>query len=174
MIGRLKYIFACLKYCKHFQIRGFLGRGSKIIIDKDHSDISLGGRLYLGDYSKVVVRGGARLLIDDNFATNENVKIIVRKSVSIGKKVSVGPNVVITDNNHDYRSSDYRQNFKCRPVIIGDNVWIAANCVILPGTTIGQGSVIAAGTVVSGSVPENSLVFNGWERSLVFKPILKK
>ena len=46
------------------------------------------------------------------------------------------------------------------PVVIGDNVWIGANAVILKGTYIGSNTVIGAGTVVSGSIPPKSLVFD--------------
>ena len=51
--------------------------------------------------------------------------------------------------------------FLTSPIIIEDNVWIGSNCTILKGSHIGTGSVIAAGTVIKGKIPPNSIVFNG-------------
>ena len=47
---------------------------------------------------------------------------------------------------------------KVRPVTVGDNVWLGTNCFILPGTTIGEGSIVAAGAVVRGEVPPYTVV----------------
>ena len=53
------------------------------------------------------------------------------------------------------------------PVTIGNNVWLGAGVIVLKGVTIGDGSVIAAGTVVNRDIPDNSLVYN--QRELVIK-----
>ncbi len=53
---------------------------------------------------------------------------------------------------------DKKNEFKDAPIIIGKNVWIAANCCILKGTKIGDNSIIGAGCVLSREIPANTIV----------------
>lgn len=82
----------------------------------------------------------------------------VHGPVSIGDDVMIGPFALVYTTNHQTKSLDVpmiEQGFtECRPVIIGNDVWIGARVTILPGVNIGRGSVIAAGSVVTGDVPE--------------------
>lgn len=80
------------------------------------------------------------------------------KKITIGKNCLIAANTQIFDGSgHDLSFPDAENRVNTRgiikPIIIEDNVWIGANCIILPGITIGQGSVIAAGSVVSKNVP---------------------
>ena len=104
------------------------------------------------------------LYIGNDVQINDRCHIAVAQSIEIGNNVLIASNVFITD--HDHGSFD-ESNLKvapkeralvCKPVIIGDNVWIGQNCVILKGVTIGNNCVIAAGSVVTKSTPPNSLV----------------
>lgn len=76
--------------------------------------------------------------------------------IKIGKNLRTGPGVKIISANHDV--NDYAQHVKTRPIVIGDNCWLAANAVILPGVELGDHVVVAAGAVVTKSVPSNCLV----------------
>jgi len=81
--------------------------------------------------------------------------------LTIGNNVIMGPDVLIKTENHNY--SDTRrlireQGFCSEPVIIGDDVWIGTRAIILPGVEIGEGSVIAAGAVVTKDVPPYTVV----------------
>lgn len=82
--------------------------------------------------------------------------------VVIGDHVLVASHVVITSQSHAVdavaRNLLYRDTDVMAPVVIERNVWIGANACILPGVTIGRDSVVAAGAVVTKSVPERSLV----------------
>ncbi len=69
----------------------------------------------------------------------------------------IGHNVVLATLNHAFEPS-HRQDMNPQPIKIGNNVWIGANSTILPGVTIGDGAIIAAGAVVSKDVPENAVV----------------
>lgn len=74
----------------------------------------------------------------------------------------MGPDVIIYSNSHEYKDLNVPINQqgmkKSAPVYIGNNVWIGARVVILPGVHIGDNSIIGANTVVTKSVPENSVV----------------
>lgn len=99
------------------------------------------------------------LNIGKNCFFNKNVMIVSKKKVDIGNNVIIGPNVVIVDHDHDYKSDDRQTSFKRAPIIIEDNVWIGANVVITKGSMIGANSVVAAGTVVRGTYTDNLLIY---------------
>jgi maltose O-acetyltransferase len=80
-------------------------------------------------------------------------------SITIGRGVSVGHHVVCITANHE-TGWDTRRCGVCipKPIVIEDGCWIGARATILPGVTVGQGSVVAAGAVVTADVPPNTLV----------------
>ena len=124
--------------------------------------MELGNRLRVHSGSRLSVTNGAFLSIGDNTAINYNCIFVARKSIYIGKDCTFGPNVVIYDHDHDFRHSKTMNGtvFIEEEIRIGDNVWIGANCIILKGSIIGDNSVIAAGTVVRGEIPSNSVAYN--------------
>lgn len=81
--------------------------------------------------------------------------------LEIGSNVMMGPHVIITTANHVFSNLNIPmrvQGLVNKKVIIGDDVWVGANVVILPGVTIGNGSIIAAGAVVSKDVSSQVIV----------------
>ncbi len=79
----------------------------------------------------------------------------------IGNDVMMGPEVLVYTRDHNHDNVDIpmdRQGFTYSKVIIEDDVWIGARVIILPGVTIGKGSIIAAGAVVTKNVPPYSVV----------------
>lgn len=102
---------------------------------------------------------GINIHVGDNFLTNYNVTILDVAPVYIGDDVMVGPNTLITAVGHPLSPKGRKARMGiCKPVKIGNNVWIGGNCTILPGVTIGDNCVIAAGAVVSKDVPANCVV----------------
>ena len=77
--------------------------------------------------------------------------------IEIGDRTMIGPNVTIVTINHDINPKT-RINAMPKPIKIGKNVWIGADCTILPGITIGDNSIIGAGSVVTKDVPYNVVV----------------
>ncbi|KAA9019467.1 DapH/DapD/GlmU-related protein, partial [Niallia endozanthoxylica] len=80
-----------------------------------------------------------------------------RGGITIGDGTMIGMNVTIATLNHGL-SIKTRNTTYPSPVIIRENVWIGSNATILPGATIGDNSVVAAGAVVTKDVPENTVV----------------
>ena len=81
--------------------------------------------------------------------------------VCIGNHVNLAQGITVTALNHNFEDTAMKideQGIATKPVVIGDDVWIGANAVILPGVTIGRHSVVAAGAVVTKDVPDNTLV----------------
>ena len=99
---------------------------------------------------------GYRTTIGDDFFSNFNLTILDGGGVEIGDRVFIGPNVGIYTANHP---TDVRRREKgyewALPVKIGNKVWIGGGVTILPGVTIGDNTVIAAGSVVTKDIPAN-------------------
>jgi len=81
--------------------------------------------------------------------------------VCIGSHVNLAQGITVTALNHHFKDCDKRideQGISTKPVVIGDDVWIGANAVVLPGVTIGSHVVVAAGAVVTKDVPDYCVV----------------
>lgn len=94
------------------------------------------------------------------------------QNITIGKNCLIAGNCQIFDSNRhelhlDNPEKRLQNTTSSKPVYIGNNVWIGANCLILPGVNIGDGSVIAAGSVVAKNVPSHSLA--GGNPAIVLK-----
>lgn len=83
------------------------------------------------------------------------VTVLGNGNVIFGKYVSTGPNVVIQTQSHEYEGEmlPYGTGYRVKDVVIGDAVWIGMDVLILPGTHIGEGAIIQAGSVVHGEIP---------------------
>ncbi len=81
--------------------------------------------------------------------------------VVIGNDVTMGPDVIIYTSSHEYKDLGIpikRQGKrKQKPVVIGNNVWIGARCILLPGVKVGDNAIIGANTVVTKDVPANAV-----------------
>ena len=101
---------------------------------------------------------GYNISIGDHFFSNFNLIILDVGHVRIGDNVQIAPNVGIYTAGHplhpDSRNSGYEYGID---ITIGDNVWIGAHCVILPGVTVGSNVVLGAGSVVTKDLPDNVL-----------------
>ena len=99
---------------------------------------------------------GTNVHIGEGFYANFNLVIVDDIDVYIGNNVMIAPNVTITPTGHPVDADLRRPGTQFSiPVRIGNNVWIGSNVVILPGITIGNNSVIGAGSVVTHDIPEN-------------------
>jgi acetyltransferase-like isoleucine patch superfamily enzyme len=81
--------------------------------------------------------------------------------VTIGNHVNLAQGITVTALNHNFKDTSKRideQGISTKPVVIGNDVWIGANAVVLPGVTIGRHVGVAAGAVVTDNVPDNVVV----------------
>lgn len=102
---------------------------------------------------------GCNIKFGKSFYANFNCTFLDPTLIVFGDNVMIGPNVTFTTVSHptDPKPRLTAEEF-AEPITVGNNVWFAANCVILPGVTIGDGAVIAAGAVVRTNVPANTVV----------------
>lgn len=139
------------------------GRGSKIYRSV-RMDTPPYRRFWLGRRSVVesfccINNAVGDVTIGDN--TRIGIHCTVIGPVCIGSHVNLAQGITVTALNHNFSDPSQpidRQGVTTKPVIIGDDVWIGANSVILPGVTIGRHCVVAAGAVVTKDVPDNTLV----------------
>lgn len=97
-----------------------------------------------------------RLAIGDYVWIGEGVMILSLAPVTIGSNVCVSQRAFLCTGSHDFRSKTF--DLQTKPITIGDGCWIAAQAFIGAGVEIGAASVVSAGSVVTESVPSNSLV----------------
>jgi acetyltransferase-like isoleucine patch superfamily enzyme len=95
--------------------------------------------------------------IGDQVDIGEFTHIRANGGIQIGSRVLIASHVVITSRTHPVTLPRYGVTDDA-PVIIGDDVWIGAGAIVLPGVTIGDGAVVAAGAVVTRSVEPRAIV----------------
>ena len=121
-------------------LKGILGHCTDRVFIESPVHMSYGNHVHLGD----------------QFYANFNLVIIDDMDVYIGNQVMIGPNVTICTTGHPvyplYREMGAHYSL---PIHIGNKVWIGANSVVLPGVTIGENSVIGAGSIVTRDIPAN-------------------
>ncbi len=118
---------------------------------------SVGSNVWIAKYFNC--DNGLKIHIGDNFTGNYNLTILDIREVYIGDNVMIGPNTLITTVGHPLSPMKRRQHMGiAKPIHIGNDVWIGGNATILPGVTIGNNVVVAAGAVVTKDVPDNCVV----------------
>jgi acetyltransferase-like isoleucine patch superfamily enzyme len=139
------------------------GRGSKIygsvrMDTPPYRRFSLGQQSVIESYCCINNAVGD-VVIGDH--TRIGIHNTIIGPVTIGSHVNLAQGITVTALNHNFDDSDKRideQGVSTSQVVIGDDVWIGANAVVLPGVTIGTHCIVAAGAVVTKDVPSHSLV----------------
>ncbi|PET54550.1 maltose acetyltransferase [Bacillus sp. AFS001701] len=101
---------------------------------------------------------GYNIHVGDHFYAGYNCTILDIAEVKIGKNCMIGPNVGIYTAGHSIEPKDRNKSGYAIPIHIGDDVWIGGSCTILPGISIGDNSIVAAGSIVTKDVPSNTIV----------------
>ena len=172
LIGTVSVLIFKLIY--NFNIKkGFKIIGIPLIDVRTNSSIHLGKNITIRSINrgyhinlltktKLFTDPGGIIYIGDNTRIYGSC-IHASKSIRIGKNCLIAGNVNIIDRNGHELCMDNPENRintygKSKEIIIEDNVWIGANALILPGTFIGEGSVIMANSVVKGIYPKKTLL----------------
>jgi acetyltransferase-like isoleucine patch superfamily enzyme len=150
-----------------------LSAGKNLILDDNVSINALSANgIKLGDHvsiardsilfcTGIIAQKGTGITIGDRTGIGARAFIGGQGGVIIGSDVITGPNIQIFSENHNFNDSSLtikEQGVSRQPTVIGNNCWLGGGITILAGVTIGDGCVIAAGSVVTKSVPPNSIV----------------
>lgn len=141
-----------------------------------HADGSVKDDIVLNDfvdlYGRLSSQSHGKIFIGEHSRIGKNVKVLSVESVSIGNFVAIGADSVISDNSSHPSSALFRKvkalmpanstlhlwkYSSHKPVVIKNNVWIGERSRICKGVTIGENSIIAANSVVTKDVPDNSI-----------------
>jgi acetyltransferase-like isoleucine patch superfamily enzyme len=116
------------------------------------------------NYTSTLIGKGLNFeLTNKNFlsslASSNSLYIQSLNGIYIGNGVLIASGVKIISANHS--TSEDRESIVTNPIFIGENVWIGANAIVLPGVEIGDGCIVGAGSVVTKSFPESGLIIAG-------------
>lgn len=116
--------------------------------------VELGAHASIGRGLRLTVR--RCLVIGERCVFDSNVRLDARGGLSIGNDVNLSPGVQILTSEHDPSAPDFAGRH--RPVRIGSRVWVATSAMLLPGSDIGDGAIVAAGAVIRGAVEPLTIV----------------
>lgn len=119
------------------------------ILDKEIQDVAV--------FTPIYINYGKHITIGKNVFINFDCTFLALGGITIEDDVLIGPKVSLITENHPLNPED-RKGLICKSILIKKNAWIGANATILPGVTIGENAVVAAGAVVSKDVPDNTVV----------------
>lgn len=145
-VGRGLYIIGKTKIGKSVAI----GRNVKL-----YSNIRLGTNAIIGDNVELRCNKLQEIIIGNSCTVNRGSVII--GNVRIEDNCLIAPNCILAGGNHIFSDTSIpinKQGVKSKGIVIEENVWIGASSVILDGVTIGKGSVVGAGSVVTADIPE--------------------
>lgn len=140
--------------------------GTKQVITQRYSLINIAG-------GKILFQGGAgfakgisfdnsgEMTIGDGLSVNNNCMISCDDSLTIGNNVMLGDSIIIRDNDGHTVYKDGLAKSNKKPIVIGNNVWIASHSKILKGAKIGDGSVIAFNSLVTRKFADDNVLIAG-------------
>lgn len=169
----LLFIGKCvsLTHCNHISC----GRNTKF---EDYSEIHglstdgliFGNNVTIGRFTEIrpssyyaVGKIGKGLIIGDNSSIGPNSFVGCSGKIIIGNNVMFGPKCSLFAENHNFDNKDLtikEQGVNQKGIVIEDNCWIGSNVIILDGVTIGKGSVVGAGSLITKDIPAGSIYIN--------------
>ncbi len=139
-----------------------IGHDLTIFQSKKHA-INIGNDSFLGNGVSLKAGFNGKILIGKQVYIHNYTSIFAHKNLKIGNHTLIAANCMITDFNHKFPHEEFfdkllsENSYESKEVEIGNYVWIGANSIILPGVRIGDGAVIGAGSVVTKSIPKDSM-----------------
>lgn len=116
--------------------------------------LTVGRRAHI--YGGMEIRAPERITIGDGSVIGLNAILDGREGITIGRNVNLSSEVAIWTLQHDPQAADF--GTKGGPVVVEDRAWLSFRCTVLPGVTIGEGAVVAAGSIVTKDVAPFAIV----------------
>ncbi len=131
--------------------------------------LRLKGNTSFGNGSTISILNNGELTIGKNFSSGSNTKLLCRKKIEFGDDCLLSWNITImdTDFHKIFNSHDDRHINIPSPIKIGSKVWVGCHSMILKGTTINDGNIIAANTTVSKDINENNAISASNKQTLI-------
>lgn len=160
IIGLLKISILKILHFSKLHINGIIRMAPSTQVELlNGGSIELGKKCSLGKNAEIASVNGM-VKIGENVHIGDYCMIICRDSIEIGENTIFGPHVYIYDHDHSVNKKGrvQRNSYVSTPIVIGKDVWIGINTVILKGTIIGDGCIIGAGSVITGTIAPNTKV----------------
>lgn len=151
------------------------------------SEFSLGATVYIHQGGRILLGRGVRvakgcvitvlpdavLELKDGCILNHGAVVYCANEITIGRNSRIAHYCSLIDHDYDFRNqgSTFEASKISSPIMLGDEVWLGANVVVLKGVTIGSKSVVGAHTLVNKSIPEGSLAYCPANSQLVIRCI---
>lgn len=168
LIKLIKNKYICFLHTNVSMHRSVLIKKGVVLKAWDNGGITVGAGVTMCENSYIEATASGKVLLEGENFINRNCQISAREEILIEKNVTIGPATVIYDHDHKFRKGDNNSQFVTSKVVIKKNAWIGSGCIILKGVTIGENSIVAAGTIVTKDVPPNSIARNNVE--LIISP----
>lgn len=161
--NKLNIILRGVKIGKKARINGrILFKGKKNIIIGENCKLNSGPRTnpltgFL--FCSIGADKNGKVIIGNNVGIS-NSSIYSQNKIIIHDNVNIGNSTTILDTDFhsiDYKLRDDYNSVKRAPIVIKNNAWIGCNCIVLKGVTIGENSIVSAGSVVTKSIPDNEI-----------------
>lgn len=162
-------------YVARFIAPQFDSLGRDLQVAHPRQLVIFGGNIHIGEFAQLIAApdncirfttwpskkhgcgAGGRISIGDYCLVSPGVRISAEQSIRIGHNVMFAANVYISDSDWHGIYNRIRP-FRCsKPVVIADNVWLGERVIVNKGVTIGENSVVGAGSVVTKDIPPNSI-----------------
>lgn len=158
----MRYLVFRNKFVAKLSVNSMIAPSADLRIS-NNAKVNCGKSFCLLKHSSLIAGKHSMISIGDNVTIGIGNFINIHDGLEIGNNVLLGQDVKIYDHDHDIKNytiegMKWRNNFSSSPVTVGNNVWIGSNVIILRGTKIGDNCVIAAGSILKGIYPPNSIV----------------
>jgi acetyltransferase-like isoleucine patch superfamily enzyme len=150
-----------LNVCSNVQNWGEVTFGANVYIGKNvkiYKKNFIGNNVYLGDNVELRCNAGNVVRIGNKCTINRGS--LIMGQVDIGNNCLIAPNCIVVGSNHNFSDSTKpinQQGISSKGLVLKDNVWLGAQVAVLDGVTIGENSIIGAGSVVTKDIPPNSI-----------------
>jgi acetyltransferase-like isoleucine patch superfamily enzyme len=156
---KVKKLFTVGRFDTQIGQNGQEGLDPCVVQLGEHAQLVIDGNVTIGPGVRLIVGPNAKLTIGDFTRITSNMRIFVKDEITIGERCMISWDVQIMDTDfHVILDEQGNERPNTAKVTIGNDVWIGSRATILKGVTIGDGAVIAAGSMVVKDVPAHTTV----------------